>query len=280
MLTLARNSNAGVMLDHDTDAEILKFCEQLALDAGRRIMEIVHEGFSAELKMDSSPVTLADREAERIILEGLRSRYPQIPVVAEEEAAAGREPQNVGSVFFLVDPLDGTREFVRGGDDYTVNIGLVRAGVPVAGVIYAPARFALYSGAEGGAWEIPADAQHVAKDRRAIQVRSATEPLKIVASRSHNTPETDEFIARYKGAERMTVGSSLKFCLLASGQADLYPRMGRTMQWDTAAGDAILRAAGGITRELDGAPYRYGPGLTPGDEDFANRHFIAEGRLA
>jgi len=111
-------------------------------------------------------------------------------------------------------------------------------------------------------------------------VRSATAQLKIVASRPHDTPETDEFIARYKGAERMTVGSSLKFCLLASGQADLYPRMGRTMQWDTAAGDAILRAAGGITRELDGAPYRYGPGLTPGDEDFANRHFIAEGRLA
>jgi len=280
LLRLTRDSIAEGMLDHAEDAEILSLCEQLALDAGRRIMEVVREGFSAEIKADCSPVTVADRDAERIILDGLRGRYPHIPVVAEEEAAAGKEPHNVGNAFFLVDPLDGTREFVRGGDDFTVNIGLVRDGNPVAGVIYAPARNLLYSGGAGEAWEIPTDEHHQPKERRAIRVREGHSPLTIVASRSHNTPETDEFIARHEPAHRVTVGSSLKFCLLASGQADLYPRMGRTMQWDTAAGDAILRAAGGITRELDGRPYRYGPGLTPGDEDFANRWFVAEGKIA
>lgn len=267
------------MLDDARDAEILNLCEQLALDAGRRIMEVVREGFDPEVKADCSPVTIADRDAERIILDGLRGRFPEIPVVAEEEAAVGEEPAIVGSTFFLVDPLDGTREFVRGGDDYTVNIGLVCNGEPVLGVIYAPVRHKLYSGRAGKAYVIETDADHQALERRSISVRDGVSPLTIVASRSHNTQETCDLIAKYEPANCVSVGSSLKFCLLASGEADLYPRMGRTMQWDTAAGDAILRAAGGMTYELDGSPYRYGRGLTPNDDDYASRHFIAVGRL-
>lgn len=262
------------------DRLILTVCEKLALEAGRRIVEISRQGFDAEMKADCSPVTKADREAERIILSGLRESFPEIPVIAEEEAAAGREPDETGDVFFLVDPLDGTREFVRGGDDYTVNIGLVRQGEPVLGVVYAPARNKLYAGRPGLAEKVKTDAGHHPLSRHSIAVREARSPLAVVASRSHNTPETEAFIERHEPVVCVAVGSSLKFCLLASGEADLYPRMGRTMQWDTAAGDAVLRAAGGMTRELGGAPFRYGRGLTPGDEPFANRHFIAEGRPA
>lgn len=267
------------MIDRPDDRHILKVCEELALAAGHRIMEIVRGGFEAEQKADSSPVTLADRDAERIIVDGLRAQFPTIPIVAEEEASEGKEPTETGDEFFLVDPLDGTREFVRDGDDFTVNIGLVRHGEPVIGIVYAPARHALYAGRPGWAEMIETDGEHRPARRVRITVSEAAAPLRIVASRSHNTPETDAFIARHDPCECVQVGSSLKFCLLATGEADLYPRMGRTMQWDTAAGDAVLRAAGGMTRTLSGTPFRYGRGITPNDEHFANGHFIAEGKL-
>lgn len=259
------------------DAAVLEIVGPLALAAGRRVMEIVRGGFSAETKADASPVTLADREAERIILEGLRAHFPGVPVVAEEEASAGIAPEHVGALFFLVDPLDGTSEFVRGGSDFTVNIGLVRDGSPAVGVVYAPATHAFYAGRPGAAEAAATDADHRPLQRRPIRVRERRHPPVVVASRSHNTPETDRFIAGLGPVERVTVGSSLKFCLLAEGAADLYPRFGRTMQWDTAAGDAVLRAAGGMVRGLDGRPFRYGPGTAPGDAPFANPHFIAEG---
>lgn len=260
------------------DTTILTLFETLALVAGRKIMEIREGGFVAEEKADLSPVTIADQEAERIILDGLRIQLPYIPIVAEEEAAAGLEPQDVGELFLLVDPLDGTREFVRGGDDFTVNIALVRDCTPVVGVVYAPARNVLYSGAMGKAEMVLTNSCHEAGERRQIFARNAGETLAIVASRSHNNAETDAFIANYKDAECVCVGSSLKFCLLAAGEADLYPRLGRTMQWDTAAGDAVLRAAGGMVSKLDGTPFPYGPHTTPDDERFANPHFIATGR--
>src|SRR5690606_37417890 len=174
----------------------------------------------------------------------------------------------------LVDPLDGTREFVRGGDDYTVNVALVRAGAPVVGAVYAPACRQLYLGRPGFAELVETDAGHRPLSRREIRARLPAVPPVIVASRSHDTAETRDWIARLGAAERVAIGSSLKFCLLAAGRADLYPRLGRTMQWDTAAGDAVLRAAGGMTRTLDGAPLGYGAGRVAGDEPFANPHFI------
>lgn len=261
------------------DLTILGLLEPLALAAGRRIMEICARGFETETKADCSPVTQADREAEAIILSGLRGNFPGAAIVAEEEASAGLSPETVGDVFFLIDPLDGTREFVRGGNDFTVNIALVRERAPVVGVVYAPACNQLYAGLPGAAEMVTTDADHRPMTRRAIVVRDGCAPLTIVASRSHNTPETDAFIERFEQAERVSIGSSLKFCLLAAGEADLYPRLGRTMQWDTAAGDAVLRAAGGMTRTLDGEPFRYGVGTSAGDAPFANPYFVAEGRL-
>ena len=259
------------------DAAVLSFIEPLVLRAGARIMEIATAGIAAEEKADASPVTRADREAEAILLSGLRQRFPGVPIVAEEEASAGLAPREAGEVFFLVDPLDGTREFVRGGDDFTVNVALVRAGVPVVGAVYAPACHRLYLGRPGLAEAVETDAGHSPRSRRRIAVRAPASPPVLVVSRSHGTPETEAYIAGLGPVERVSIGSSLKFCLLAAGCADLYPRMGRTMQWDTAAGDAVLRAAGGVTRGLDGRPFVYGAGTAPGDEPFANPHFIAEG---
>lgn len=262
------------------DRALLALAETLALAAGATIMSIWQEGFEAQAKADLSPVTRADRDAESIILAGLRAHVPDIPIVAEEEVAAGICPSFESGEFFLVDPLDGTREFIQRNPDFTVNIALIRDGMPVLGVVYAPAGHALYSGCNGRAERTSTDKDHKALERMEIRATLPHSPLLIVASRSHNTPETSAFIARHLPAECVTVGSSLKFCLLASGAADLYPRMSRTMQWDTAAGDAVLRAAGGMTRTLDGDVFRYGPGLAPDDDTFANTYFIAQGLVA
>lgn len=253
--------------------------ERAALAAGNRIMEIFREGCAVEAKADTSPVTQADRDAEAIILAELREAYPHVPVVAEEEVAAGIGPDSIGDIFFLVDPLDGTKEFVNRRSDFTVNIALVRDGEPVAGVVYAPARHMLYRGVPGHAELLATDASHAPLERRAIAVRAARSPLTIVASRSHCTPETEAYIARFEPAERVSVGSSLKFCLLAAGEADLYPRFGPTMQWDTAAGDAVLRAAGGRTLSVDGGPLAYGAPTAADGRPFVNPSFVAEGRL-
>jgi 3'(2'), 5'-bisphosphate nucleotidase len=225
-----------------------------------------------ELKADQSPVTAADREGERIILAGLAVAAPNIPVVAEEEASAGRAP-TVGSSFFLVDPLDGTKEFIRKGTDFTVNIGLVEGGVPTLGVVYAPARARLYwgdvkAGVAFSAARSPHGEQGVPA---AIAVRACAHSPLAVASKSHNTPETEAWLSASRASERVSVGSSLKFVLVACGEADVYPRPAPTMEWDTAAGDAVLRAAGGRVLDLDGKPLRYGK---PG---FFNPGFVATG---
>lgn len=259
------------------DEAMLSVIEDLALAAGAEIMDVFHAGVSVDRKADDSPVTEADRRAEVVILAGLRKAFPDIPCVAEEEVSAGKIPQKLGDEFFLVDPLDGTKEFIARRPDFTVNIALIRNGVPVIGVVYAPAQGALYSGRPGFATMATVSGEHIAGERRLIAVRADTDRKTIVASRSHRTPETDEFIAQYPGAEIVSVGSSLKFCLLASGQADLYPRFGRTMEWDTAAGDAVLRAAGGTTRLVGGGPFTYGKRDQGHDADFANPWFISEG---
>ena len=259
----------------ESDATLLPVLEELALSAGRAILKIRDEGVSVDIKADASPVTRADREAERIILEGLTRHFPAVPIVAEEEASAGRLPETLGEAFFLVDPLDGTKEFVKGNTDFTVNIALIRRGAPEIGVVHAPARGVLYSGCHEGASSIDISSEGVPAGRRPIAVRSPSTPLTVVASRSHRTRETDDYLAKCPGAEVLSVGSSLKFCMLAAGMADLYPRFGRTMEWDTAAGDAILRASGGVTNTVDGKPLVYGKRCQKDDVDFANPWFIA-----
>lgn len=245
--------------------------------AGVVVMQVYDGAFVVEAKGDASPVTEADRRAEAIILADLARLAPDIPVVAEEACAEGRIPE-VGATFFLVDPVDGTREFISRNGDFTVNIGLVRDGVPVLGLVYAPARGDLYAGRIGQGAEHLRIEGSATTSRRAIAVTDpAVMPPRILASRSHRTPETDEFIARFPGASLVAAGSSLKFCLMAAGEADLYPRMGPTMQWDTAAGDAVLRAAGGMVETVEGAPFVYGPGPGDGVAAFANPWFVARG---
>jgi len=251
-----------------------------AIDAGAVILEIRARGHTVETKADSSPVTEADRAAEALIAERIAVSVPAIPMVGEEATYDGDLP-DVGERFFLVDPLDGTREFTRGGDDFTVNIGLIVGGEPVAGVIFVPATGRLFWGIEGeGAWhaDVVDGARGVA---RPLGCREApSDRLVVVASRSHRTPETDAFIDRFGTCDIVAAGSSLKFCTVAEGDADLYPRMGPTMQWDTAAGDAILRAAGGRVVDLDGTPLGYGPiAGADGPDRFRNPYFVATGGM-
>lgn len=262
------------------DEAMLGVFERLALDAGREVMRVFYEGCAVDEKSDASPVTEADRESEKIILAGLRAAYPDIPCVAEEEVAAGVATPDLDGAFFLIDPLDGTKEFVNRRTDFTVNIALVRHGVPEVGVVFAPCTGCFFSGRPGKAESIDVDSDYRIVGRRPIAVREGSAPLAVVASRSHNTPETDAFIRDLGAAEIVSIGSSLKFCLLAAAEADVYPRFGRTMEWDTAAGDAVLRAAGGMTRTLDGQPLVYGKRNQASDSDFANPHFIATGKGA
>jgi 3'(2'), 5'-bisphosphate nucleotidase len=240
-----------------------------ALKAGAEIWRIFQAGFEVEIKSDASPVTIADRAAEAIILEALLRLAPDVPVVAEEESEAGRTPEVEGR-FFLVDPLDGTKEFVRRGTDFTVNIGLIEDAAPTMGVIYAPARAELYvaDATSGVAWsrrdgEAPAP----------LKVRPPRTPPTALASKSHDVPATEAFLRTIGAGERISTGSSLKFCLLAKGEADIYPRPSPTMEWDTAAGHAILLAAGGEAFAPDGSPLRYGK---PG---FFNPGFVATGGM-
>lgn len=222
-------------------------------EAGEAIRALRQRGCEVSHKGDQSPVTEADHAAEAILLAALERHAPGVPVVAEEQVAAGRVPA-LGDTFFLVDPLDGTREFVRGGDDYTVNVGLVSRGSPMLGLVLAPEQQRLWAGVVGGeAWVEGVDGV-----RRALQVRQPRQPMTVVASKSHMNEATRAFLAaELPGAELVSVGSSLKFCLLADGSADYYPRLSPTSEWDTAAGHAILLAAGGRVEGEDGMPLRY-----------------------
>ena len=236
-------------------------------------------GVAVEAKADSSPVTVADREAEALVLEGLRAAAPDVPVVAEECAAAGNVPAR-GRAYFLVDPLDGTREFIKGSGEFTVNVGLIVEGTPVFGMIYAPVIGALFVTLGAGR----AVEAAIAADERAPRLADrplselATrvpdpDALTVVTSRSHLAPSVEAFLAGYSVAEIRRGGSSLKFCQIARGDADFYVRLGPTNEWDTAAGHAILAAAGGQVTTLDGAPLTYGN--TP---DMINPPFVAWGR--
>ena len=256
---------------------MLDTLEMLALSAGKAILDVYRAGPNVTYKNDCSPVTEADERAEAIILDGLSKAFPDIPVVAEEAAAAGHIPNVEGKQFFLVDPLDGTKEFINRRDDFTVNIALIDSGVPVAGIVYAPARSVAYTGTDSFAEKLEISPELAIASRTRIGCRKRGDALTAVASRSHNSPETEEFLRQQGISSTTSVGSSLKFCLVAEGVADVYPRFGRTMEWDTAAGDAVLRAAGGLTVNPDGSPFRYGKTKQAHDSDFANGNFIAWG---
>jgi len=245
-----------------------------AIRAGLAILDLYENGCAVETKADSSPVTAADGAAEAIILADLARLAPGIPVVAEEEVAAGRVPE-IGARYFLVDPLDGTKEFILKRGDFTVNIALIEDGVPTLGVVHAPARGRLFAGDAGaGAWTQDVSRAGDASARRPIAVRALPAGgIAAVASKSHPTPETEEYLADYDVADRLSIGSSLKFCLVAAGEADLYPRLGPTMEWDTAAGDAVLRAAGGHVYGPDGDVLGYGK------PRFFNPGFVAAGDI-
>ncbi len=260
------------------DEHIRALFERLALAASKEITAIRSCGFDVHNKADSTPVTEADTRAEAVILDGLEAELPGIPHIGEEEMSAGRVSNDPGDCFILVDPLDGTREFICGRDEFTVNIALIRDGSPEIGVVVAPAMDVAFSALPGCAERLEILDDHTFGARTAISVSEAPEKIRIVASRSHQTPETAEYISRYADAEILSVGSSLKFCMLAEGKADLYPRFGRTMEWDTAAGDAILRAAGGQTQLLDGSPLTYGKRNQLDDCDFSNPWFVSKGR--
>ncbi|GLK86358.1 3'(2'),5'-bisphosphate nucleotidase CysQ [Ancylobacter defluvii] len=260
---------------YSRNEEFLSRLAQLALRAGRVVLDVYATEFAVSNKADNSPVTEADERAETVILAGLRDIAPEIPVIAEEECAAGRMPE-IGERFFLVDPLDGTREFLARNGEFTVNIALIENGIPTVGVVHAPALGLLYAGRPGHAFKAKVQDGALVGEA-AIAVRSAASCLQVVGSRSHGSPETAEWLKRFSGHSFVSAGSSLKFCLLAEGVADLYPRHGRTMEWDTAAGDAVLRAAGGAVVTLDGTPLRYGKRHQANDSDFANPYFVAFG---
>ena len=258
------------------DDELIEALLGAAVAAGRATLDIYRSGFTVTQKADQSPVTAADHAAEKIILEHLARIAPTVPVVAEESVAAGSIPQ-VHDEFFLVDPLDGTKEFIHRRGEFTVNIALVRRRLPALGVVYAPVGGMLYAGNVGTARAVrcshPADAA-APGPREPLRVRPVPAAgITAVVSRSHATPETETYLSHYAVSQRVSVGSSLKFCLVAAGEADLYPRLGPTMEWDTAAGHAVLAAAGGHVLAPGGESLAYGK------PDFRNSSFIASGTL-
>ena len=241
-----------------------------AIEAGRDILEVYAGEITVDQKRDLSPVTLADGRAEKIILRHLIAATPEIPIISEEQAEAQGLPAAAAERFWLVDPLDGTKEFIKRNGEFTVNIALVERGRPILGVVGIPVQGLIYAAAGPGT----AQRQDATGTVTSIGTRLCPDDGAIVtASRSHSTcGELDELLANRKVAGRKTAGSALKFCLVAEGAADLYPRIGPTMEWDTAAGQAVLEAAGGRMTRLDGTPFLYGK---PG---FRNPGFIAEGR--
>jgi 3'(2'), 5'-bisphosphate nucleotidase len=254
-------------LDGPDREALLEAVSAIARQAGAVVMEVYATDFAVRGKEDASPVTQADERAEALIVPALAALLPGVPIVAEEAVAAGRVPE-IGKRFWLVDPLDGTKEFISRNGEFTVNIALVEDGVPVLGVVLAPAISRLFAGAAGFGAHVEDGA-----GRRAIRCRAVPEAgLTVVASRSHgDAAALDAFLAGRKVASLASAGSSLKLCLVAAGEADLYPRLGRTMEWDIAAGHAVVRAAGGRVCLLDDTALTYGK---PG---FDNPHFYAAG---
>ncbi len=244
---------------------------RLSLEAGRAIMDIYKsDDFEVNTKSDESPVTIADVTADKIIFNGLSKSFPDVDIVTEEQSETH---SNTSSTFLIVDPLDGTKEFIHRRGDFTVNIAYVENGIPVMGVVYAPAKNRLFiTDINGKSFEEmgPFD-ENTVGERKPIHVSKPDQNnLIVVASKSHRDQATDDYINKYSVADMRSAGSSLKFCLVATGEADFYPRLGRTMEWDTAAGQAVLHGAGGkVVRFDDHEPLTYGKNI------FENPFFIA-----
>lgn len=278
-MSAATDSGRGPDNGGDDDGnDLLAVLKLIAERAGKTILAYYAEGEDIEVreKADSSPVTEADEAAEAIILEFLRNLTPEIPVVSEESFEAGTVPDVSGGRFWLVDPLDGTKEFLNRNGEFTVNIALIEDGRPVAGVVHAPAMAMTWVGVAASEGK-PSRALFSQTDQPEMEIRVREAPeegITVVASRRHGSgDELERYLAAYKVKDRVSAGSSVKLCLLASGRADLYPRFGRTMEWDTAAGHAVLAAAGGRVETAEGAPLTY---AKPG---FENPYFIAKGKL-
>ena len=243
----------GVLGAHMDFERLIPIIRHLALEAGARIMQVYNgPDFAVRAKGDASPVTEADEAADALISAGLRAAFPDVVLITEEQAASHAL---VAQTFLIVDPLDGTKEFVQRRGDFTVNIAYVENNVPLRGVVFAPA--------QGRLFYTRADGVSVEEVDGVARVISVTKPdnagLMVVASKSHRDAATDDYIGKYAVKDMKSAGSSLKFCLVATGEADLYPRLGRTMEWDTAAGDAVLRGAGGsVVRFDDHTPLAYG----------------------
>ena len=260
--------------------DLLAAIRLIAERAGKVILAYYAEGDEVEVrqKADASPVTEADEAAEELILEMLRTLTPEVPIVSEEAASAGDIPDVTSGRFWLVDPLDGTKEFINRNGEFTVNIALIEDGQPVAGVVHAPALAMTWAGAAADAMGdgAPAIANFSETDKPTMDIRAREIPADgatVVASRRHGSGELlDNFLAKYTVKDMRSAGSSLKFCLVATGKADLYPRFGRTMEWDTAAGHAVLLAAGGKVDTAEGVPLVYGK------SGFENPYFIARGQ--
>ncbi len=251
--------------------KLMDVTRRLSIEAGEKIMEIYGEDdFGVDLKDDESPVTKADQAADDIISAGLRAAFPDVDLVTEEQSKTHALQSDT---FLIVDPLDGTKEFIKRRGDFTVNIAYVSGGVPIRGIVYAPAKDRLFYTDAAGASVEEEGPFNAAKPGATRPIKVSTpdnHALRIVASKSHRDQATDDYLAHYKSDETKSAGSSLKFCLVATGEADLYPRIGRTMEWDTAAGHAVLAGAGGtVIRFDDHTPLRYGKA------DFANPFFIA-----
>ena len=268
-MNFQQNPCGGVFLvPYDALIPVIR---QLAIEAGNKIMEIYNsEDFEVKQKSDDSPVTAADEAADALISVGLRAAFPDMKLVTEEQADSHSIK---GDTFLIVDPLDGTKEFIHRRGDFTVNIALVEKGVPTRGVVYAPAKERMfYTLADGTTVEEtgPFDASTPGEVKAIRVADSDNAALMVVASKSHRDQATDDYIGKYNVKDSKSAGSSLKFCLVATGEADIYPRVGRTMEWDTAAGHAVLSGAGGkVVRFDDHSPLLYGK------DDYANPFFIA-----
>jgi 3'(2'), 5'-bisphosphate nucleotidase len=265
-------NQASLMSEGSVDFEKLEaVMRRLAIEAGREIMTVYGaEDFDVRVKGDQSPVTEADERADRLISAGLRAEFPDVALVTEEQADTHGES---AATFLIVDPLDGTKEFIHRRGDFTVNIAYVVDGQPVRGVVYAPAKGRMfYTRADGRSVEESGalDADSVGMVTAISVAQPTADALNVVASKSHRDQATDDYIARYAVGDFKSAGSSMKFCLVATGEADLYPRLGRTMEWDTAAGHAVLAGAGGRVVRFDDLS-----DLTYGKPGFENPFFIA-----
>jgi len=249
--------------------QLLKHALETSKFAGKSIMEVYESDFEVSVKTDNSPLTLADLSAHQVIVEALRALTPEVPILSEESVDGVGSERRSWSLYWLVDPLDGTKEFVKRNGEFTVNIALVSEHEPILGVVHVPALAQSYYGCRGHrAFFEDSDGKTVP-----ISVsKRAGRPVRVVGSRSHRGASLDAFLEKVGAHELLTMGSSLKFCLVAQGKADIYPRLGPTSEWDTAAAHAVVECAGGHVVTLDGRPLRYNT-----KEDLLNPHFLVYG---